>query len=114
MVAVTRISPWFNSSTFTGQVLNYFSTILRLLFPVELFRLGAKYYVYIIAQIIISFFYLRAFRTLNCTGNRSVFAMVLFTGFLMMSAVHEIEFGSWIRHEISAVPIFVMMNERYR
>lgn len=110
VVAVTRIVPWFDNSSLPGQMLNYLATVIRLLFPLELIRIGPKYYIYIIAQALISWYYIQCFRNLAKADNKKIFSIILFAGFLMMSAIHEIEFGSWIRHEASFIPAFILMN----
>ena len=56
--------------------------------------------------------FLKAFAFAKRGDTVSQFSIVIFTGFLLMSAVHEIEFGSWIRHEVAIFPILIMFRQK--
>lgn len=92
------------------HTLNYLVVVLRLLFPIELVHLGIQYSLYFVAQLVITLVYLKAIISAEESDTICNFAVVIYTSFLLMSAVHEIEFGSWVRHEVAIVPILVMMG----
>ena len=108
--ATTDIQPLFSVTSLTPFCINYFIMIFRLLFPIELIKFGPKYGVYVICQLVISFIYVRGFFRLKKSSYEKTVAVSLFTGFLLMSAVFEPDFGSWIRHEIATFPVILIFS----
>lgn len=109
----TRIVPSIaGAHNLVQHTVNYLTVIFRLLFPVEIVFMGIQYMLYFFCQIIITYMFLKAFAFAKRGDTVSQFSIVIFTGFLLMSAVHEIEFGSWIRHEVAIFPILIMFRQK--
>ena len=57
----TRLIPLFSSNNLVTQTMNYLSALVRLMFPLELLRLGLKYVIYVVVQLVITCFILNAY-----------------------------------------------------
>ena len=90
--------------------IDYVITIVRMLFPVELLRLGVKYFPYVIYQAIISFILIKNIMNYKNLDNKKKLALYIFIAFLMGSATFEPDFGSWVRHEAVAFPIIAIIS----
>lgn len=84
---------------------------VRMLFPIELIRLGPKYIPYVGFQIMITHYYLRALVTKYRSANASeLIAICIYTGFLVASSTFEPDFGSWVRHEAVVFPVIMLFS----
>lgn len=109
ILANSRITPFIKGSGNAFAALNYFIKTLRLMFPIELIRLGPKYIPYIFVQIVISCYIIN--NIINYSNLGSVFRLcnnVLFA-FILTSATFEPDFGSWLRHEMATFPVIFYM-----
>jgi len=89
--------------------IDYLLMIIRMLFPIELLRLGAKYLPYVIYQIIISYMVISKIKALNKNNKLTNLAISIYIGFLLGSAAFEPDFGSWVRHEAVTFPLLLVM-----
>lgn len=81
-------------------LINYILNFIRLLIPIELVIIGKFYYFpYIIYQLLFSYYYFRALNNLKILNNNQILSFVFITSFLIVSAMMEPDFGSWIRHQ---------------
>lgn len=108
--ATTDIQAVFSSGNLLLFSVNYILTVLRLLFPAELLKFGVKYAIYVGVQLVLSFVYLKALWEFKRLETHERIAFFLFSGFLLMSAVFEPDFGSWIRHEMTAFPLLLVVS----
>lgn len=92
-------------------VMDYLIMIIRMLFPIELVKLGAKGIPYIIYQIMITFFVINALKNIKHNDKQKNLALFIFLGFLFGSATFEPDFGSWVRHEAVIFPIMFIIAE---
>lgn len=108
----TRIAPFIQTAdNLFLYMVNYLTVVIRLLFPIELLHFGIRYAVYFVCQLIITTVFFKTFICALNSDTKCKFSLIIFTSFLFMSAIHEIEFGSWIRHEVAIFPILIMFCE---
>lgn len=108
----TRLVPLFSSNNLLTQTMNYVSALVRLLFPLELIRLGFKYLIYVFVQLVITYFILHSFCKIKELGKEAQYSLTIVLAFILMSAVHEIEYGSWIRHESVLLPVLLQIDSK--
>lgn len=89
--------------------IDYVIMIVRMLFPLELARLGMKYIPYVVFQIFITCYMYGALKKLNEMNVNRNLAVMLYLGFLFGSATFEPDFGSWVRHEAVIFPLFLFL-----
>lgn len=106
--ARTDMSGIFNSSNLILSSLDYIILIIRMLLPVELIRFGPKYWLYIIYQFLITAFFIRTVLKIKTNSKTVNYAIYLFLGYLLVSALFEPDFGSWVRHEATTLPLLVI------
>jgi len=95
-------------------MVNYIISIIRMLFPVELlFNFRADVFLYIpflTFQIMLSYFVFVALKSVlqGKALYKTEISLCLYFGFLLGSALFEPDFGSWIKHENTLFPLFIM------
>lgn len=105
----------FKSNNLILFSLDYILMLVRMLIPIELVKLGPKYAIYTIYQIIISAIIISNIKNINKISNERRVALYIYIAFLMGSAAFEPDFGSWIRHEAVLFPVLLIIcgfNER--
>lgn len=113
--ATSDMKSIFMSSNLSIFTLDYILMLIRMLIPIELVRLGPKYAVYTLYQIIITYIVLKNIKNINNLGKSRRIALYIYLSFLMGSAAFEPDFGSWIRHEAVLFPVMMIIcgfNER--
>ena len=103
-----NIFPNNNLAIFT---LDYFLMIVRMLLPVELLKLGIKYFPYVFYQIMMTYYLLHALKSLKTNSQERNLALFVYLGFLFASATFEPDFGSWVRHEAVTLPVFFVLAD---
>ena len=106
--AKTDISGIFNSTNLFLGSIDYILLIIRLLFPIELINFGVKYCLYIIYQLLISVFLIKSILKMKSNSKTVNYAIFLFLGYLLVSALFEPDFGSWVRHEATTLPLLLI------
>lgn len=105
--ANSMIAPFLKGNNYFILFINYIVKILRLLFPIELFRLGIKYVPYIVFQILISGYSIKCVQFYPTCSLQQKLSTCIFMAYLLTSASFEPDFGSWIRHEMVCFPLFL-------
>lgn len=108
--ATTDIRALFDSENIVLFSINYVLVLLRIMFPIELIRFGIKFVIYVGVQIIMSLVYFRSLFNIRSLNQCEIIALYLFSGFILMSAFFEPDFGSWIRHEVAAFPLLLILS----
>lgn len=108
--AASEMRNIFRSSNLVIFSFDYLIMLLRMLFPVELLRLGVKYIPYVFYQIVITMFIINAIKNIRNNGKVKNISLYLYIGFLFASATFEPDFGSWVRHETVLFPILLIMS----
>lgn len=108
--ATTDIRALFDSENIVLFSINYVLVLLRIMFPIELIRFGIKFVIYVGVQIIMSLVYFRSLFNIRSLNQCERIALYLFSGFILMSAFFEPDFGSWIRHEVAAFPLLLILS----
>ena len=89
--------------------LEYTLVVFRMTFPVELLRLGVKYYPYVAYQMFTSILMLKALCSYRKNTGEENIALILYMGFLFASCTFEVDFGAWVRHGAVTFPVLVVM-----
>lgn len=100
----------FKSDNLAVFTLDYIIMLVRMLFPIELVRMGPKYFIYFIYQIVITLLLIKNIKLINNISYTKRIALFTFMAFLMGSAAFEPDFGSWIRHEAVTFPVIYVMT----
>ena len=100
----------FKTNNLVVFTLDYLIMIIRMMLPVELLKLGPKYAVYTLYQILISGIVFNNLRNVRNISTSRRIALFIYIAFLMGSAAFEPDFGSWIRHEAVLFPIFMIIS----
>lgn len=108
--AATDMRAIFKSTNLLVFCLDYLIMLIRMLIPFELLRLGPKYLLYIIYQLMITFIIFKSISKYKNLNQASKVALYLIVSFIMTSATFEPDFGSWIRHEAVIFPIILILN----
>ncbi len=110
-LANTGITNWLPTDTVFMFTLNWITVVLRLLLPLELIPMGPKYWLFVIYQLIVTIFVLRALKNLKHNSKTVNLALYVYLGFLLGSAMFEPDFGSWVRHESVCFPVLFVMSD---
>lgn len=106
--AETMINDVFGTNTYYIKfILNYIVNIIRLMLPIELILKGVKYIPFVIYQLFITINLLNLGKKLT-NNNILIFATIV--SFIMISAIFEPDFGSFIRHESTLTLLLLEMN----
>ncbi len=92
---------------------DYLIMTIRMLFPIELIRFGPKYWFYVLYQIMISYYAIKALININKNNPVKNIALFIYLGFLLGSATFEPDFGSWVRHEAVTIPIILLFTDTF-
>lgn len=106
--ARTDISGIFNTDNLILGTIDYLLVVVRMLFPVELIRLGPKYCIYVAFQFSVTFYLIKSLKNIGKNSSNSNIAIYIFLGFLFMSGAFEPDFGSWVRHESVTFPVLMI------
>ncbi|RYN12184.1 hypothetical protein PG2006B_1475 [Bifidobacterium animalis subsp. animalis] len=90
-------------------IINFPIYIVRLLFPIEMAIRGPLYILFFIYQLLLDYYLFLTLQALfaNFSVNKSTIMLVsLYIAFVVTCSFFEPDFGSWLRHEITAFPIF--------
>ena len=91
---------------------NYILDFFRLVLPIELFTKGIKYSVFAVYQIITTCIIVASLKN-NRKDTRKLLALSAIIGFMMISAIFEPDFGSFVRHQTCLYPFMtIIINER--
>ena len=107
--ATSVIGPSTRVDSYFWLSVNYIVIMIRMLFPVELLRLGLRFWPYVFYQLVISGIFLKCLATLSESSKSQKLTTLVFFGFLATSTAFEPDFGSWIRHTSVLFPLFLIM-----
>lgn len=108
--AATDMRAIFKSTNLFVFCLDYLIMLIRMLIPFELLRLGPKYLLYVIYQVMITFIIFKSITRYKNLNQASKVSLYLIIAFIMTSATFEPDFGSWIRHEAVIFPIILIVS----
>lgn len=97
------------SGNYVNFMIDYVINAIRMMFPLELLIKSPVYAPFVIYQIFILVYWIRAMKNIRRLNNEIMLALVCFTAYLFGSFVFEPDFGSWVRHEAAAFPIFYIL-----
>lgn len=108
----TRIVPLFPTDSLYYYPLNYVTTIIRLLFPLELIRLaprGAQYIIFLVYQLMLTYTVLTCLRNVKQNPLYKNLALYTYLAYLFTAAAAELDFGTWTRHETALFPLYFVL-----
>lgn len=100
----------FKSNNLFVFTIDYLIMLIRMLIPIELIKMGPKYIIYVVYQVLITSILIKNFISIKKISNTRRIAIYIFIAFLMGSAAFEPDFGSWIRHESVLFPIILVIG----
>lgn len=110
--AVTLITDIINNNgNLLLWLLNYIITAVRLLLPLELLMKSVIYFPYVIFQILLTLYIIFSWKKIFSVRENNVkfnLAVCVFSAFFLTSVMFEPDFGSWVRHESTTLPITIL------
>ncbi|MCI9617516.1 MAG: hypothetical protein HFG31_05880 [Eubacterium sp.] len=88
---------------------DYILAAIRMMIPIEMVLKSPVYSPFFVYQIFILVYWIRAMKNIKRLNPQLMLALACFTAYLFGSFVFEPDFGSWVRHEAAAFPIFYLM-----
>lgn len=107
--AATLISNLIPGKSLLVALLNYPINAVRMLCPIELALRSPAYLPFVIFQLMCLMYLLIISKKIiqaEITDTRMVLVFSVYWAFLLTSFFFEPDFGSWVRHEMAAFPIF--------
>ncbi|MFR0603401.1 hypothetical protein ACLUVW_01135 [Bifidobacterium pseudolongum subsp. globosum] len=92
-----------------ATIVNFPINVVRLLFPVEMMIRGPLYLMFFVYQLILDYLLYRSAKQLlsNRPVNRvGAMLIALYLAFVITCSFFEPDFGSWLRHEVTAFPVY--------
>lgn len=89
--------------------IEYALVVLRMTFPIELLKLGIKYYPYVAYQLFTTILMLKTLASYRNNTKEENIALIIYMGFLFASCTFEVDFGAWVRHGAVTFPVLVVM-----
>lgn len=118
--AATQIYNVLNNPTTNNfkLALEYVILMIRLLVPYEIAFKGPKYLLFVLYQLMISFYLIKCIINYKKNDEITNYSLLLFIGFLLASVTFEPDYGSWVRHESVAFPLLLLIigikNKKYK
>jgi hypothetical protein len=115
-IAETQIRNVVATSNSNAIVMSFelLLTAVRLVFPIELINGSPKYYLFIVYQLLITSFAIRKIMKYGDANSKEKMGLCVLLGFVLMSALFEPDFGSWIRHEAVLFPVIMLTSGIYK
>ena len=111
--AVTAITNWVgdenDTSNYGSFMINYAINGIRMMFPVELIIKSPGYFPFVIYQVFILAYWVRAIKKIQTISNQGFLALICFSAYIFGSFTFEPDFGSWVRHEAASFPVFYLL-----
>ncbi|RYQ14835.1 hypothetical protein PG2083B_1669 [Bifidobacterium pseudolongum subsp. globosum] len=107
--AATLISNVIPGNSLLIALINYPINALRMLIPLELLIKGVAYIPFVVFQLFATFYlvqYSKGILNKSITGSHNYIIYSIYLSFLLTSFFFEPDFGSWVRHEMAAFPVF--------
>lgn len=91
-------------------MVNYIITYFRLLIPIELlFNIKIQYIPFVVYQLSFTYYYIKNISMMNIIDDKKFIALVFFTSYILISAIMEPDFGSWVRHQTAMYSLFLLI-----
>ncbi len=97
------------NGNYANFVIDYTICAVRMMVPVELIFKSPVYTPFFFYQIFVLVYLFRALKNLNRLNDQLFLALTCFMAYLFGSFVFEPDFGSWVRHEAAAFPVFYFL-----
>lgn len=106
--AVTQIVEIFGvNNTYFTFIENYIANVIRMLLPFELLFIGPKYILFLIYQLFVTYNIFKMGKRIN---DRNIMWLITVISFIMVSAIFEPDFGSFVRHESTIILFLLKIN----
>ena len=97
------------NGNYVNFMIDYAACAVRMMIPVELIFKSPVYAPFFFYQIFVLVYLFRALKNLNRLNDQLFLALTCFMAYLFGSFVFEPDFGSWVRHEAAAFPVFYFL-----
>lgn len=107
--AATLISNLIPGNTLISELINYPINAVRMLVPLELLLKGLSYAPFVFFQLLVTIYFIHCTKILFTHlifNDKYLISYIIFLSFILTSFFFEPDFGSWVRHEIAAFPVF--------
>lgn len=88
---------------------DYILAAIRMMIPVEMILKSPVYAPFFVYQIFVLIYLVRAMKNVKRLDTQLLLSLACFSAYILGSFVFEPDFGSWVRHEAAAFPIFYLM-----
>ena len=102
----TIIANKIEGDSYPVFMVNYVINFIRICFPLELIGYGAKYFIFFLYQLMITWYLFKSLRTIN--KNNLIYVSVILAYTIMMVA-SESDFGTLVRHQSVLLMFYVAM-----
>lgn len=91
-------------------MINYIITYFRLLIPIELlFNIKIQYIPFVVYQLSFTYYYIKNISMMNIIDDKKFIALVFLTAYILVSAIMEPDFGSWVRHQTATYSLMLIL-----
>lgn len=91
-------------------MVNYIITYFRLLIPIELlFNIKIQYIPFVVYQLSFTYYYIKNISMMNIIDDKKFIALVFLTAYILVSAIMEPDFGSWVRHQTACFSLIIIL-----
>mgnify|MGYP003096877170 CR=1 FL=1 len=91
-------------------MINYIITYFRLLIPIELlFNIKIQYIPFVVYQLSFTYYYIKNISMINIIDDKKFIALVFLTAYILVSAIMEPDFGSWVRHQTATYSLMLIL-----
>lgn len=107
--AATLISNLIPGESLPIALVNYPINAIRMLVPLELVFKGVTYIPFVAFQLFATIYlvwYSKGILNRTITDSSCILSYAIYLAFLLTSFFFEPDFGSWVRHEMAAFPVF--------
>lgn len=107
--AVTQIVEIFGTNTtYFTFIKNYIANAIRMLLPFELLFISPKYILFLIYQLFVTYNIFKMSKNIN---DSNIMWLNVIISFIMVSVIFEPDFGSFVRHESTAILFLLEINK---
>lgn len=94
-------------------IINYIITYFRLLIPIELlFKIKIQYIPFVIYQLSLTYYYIKNIFLMGKIDNKKFITLNFFTAYILVSAIMEPDFGSWVRHQTACYSLVLFLLKK--
>lgn len=90
-------------------LVDYAIDAVRMMFPIELVKIGTFYLPFFAFQVFMLFYTVRGVKYMDKLDDKAFVGLCVFIAFFQGSVLFEPDFGSFVRHEAATFPVIMLM-----